>query len=83
MLDSLLNILFGCAHRKTTFPLTPGRNSRAVAGKRGGAYVVCLKCGSEFAYDWRAMRIGRAISSGEPSPAPGRFLRLAKWLSGA
>jgi hypothetical protein len=83
MLDSMLNILFGCAHRKTTFPLTPGRNSRAVAGKRGGAYVVCLKCGSEFAYDWRTMRIGRAISSSEPSPAPGRFFRLAKWLSGA
>ncbi len=37
MLDSLLNILFGCAHRKTTFPLTPSRGSRAVAGKRGGA----------------------------------------------
>jgi hypothetical protein len=82
MLDSLLNILFGCAHRKTTFPLTPSRNSRAVAGKRA-PYVVCLKCGSEFAYDWREMRVGRALSTSEPSPAPGRFLRLAKWLSGA
>ena len=82
MLDSLLNILFGCAHRKTTFPLTPSRSSRAVAGKRG-PYVVCLKCGSEFAYDWREMRVGRALSTSEPSPAPGRFLRLAKWLSGA
>ena len=82
MLDSLLNILFGCAHRKTTFPMTPSRNSRAVAGKRG-AYVVCLKCGSEFAYDWREMRVGRALSTSEPSPAPGRLPRLAKWLSGA
>ena len=83
MLDSLLNILFGCAHRKTTFPLTPSRGSRALAGKRGGAYVVCLKCGCEFAYDWPEMRVGRALSTSEPSPAPGRFLRLAKWLSGA
>jgi hypothetical protein len=82
MLDSLLNILFGCAHRKTTFPLMPSRNSRAVPGKRS-PYVVCLKCGSEFAYDWREMRVGRALSTSEPSPAPGRFLRLAKWLSGA
>jgi hypothetical protein len=83
MLDSLLNILFGCTHRKTTFPLTPSRSSLAVAAKRGGAYVVCLKCGSEFAYDWREMRVGRAITTREPSPSPGRFLRLAKWLAGA
>ena len=83
MLDSWLNILFGCAHRKTAFPLTPSRNSRAGAGKRGGAYVVCLKCGCEFAYDWQQMRVGRALATGEPSPAPGRIPRLAKWLSGA
>jgi hypothetical protein len=28
MIDALLNVLFGCTHRKTTFRLTPGRKRR-------------------------------------------------------
>ena len=56
MLNSILEILFGCAHRTTTFPLTPKR--------KRDTYVVCLDCGKEFGYDWNAMRIG------QPGPAP-------------
>ena len=66
MLNSVLESLFGCSHRTTTFPLTPTRNmaarSAAATGSRQGAYVVCLDCGREFGYDWHAMRIGDPIA---------------------
>jgi hypothetical protein len=26
-----------------------------------GTYVSCLDCGKEFAYDWKAMRVGQAV----------------------
>ena len=63
MLQTILNNLFGCAHHRTTFPLTPPRRGSAfsTAASRNGAYVVCLDCGKEFAYDWQAMRVGEAV----------------------
>jgi len=54
MLQSLLNSLFGCSHRRTTFPLTPVRKSagfQAPGGARNGTYVTCLDCGKELAYN--------------------------------
>jgi hypothetical protein len=60
MLNSVLESLFGCSHRTTTFPLTPTR--KMAVGSRQGAYVVCLDCGKEFGYDWHAMRIGDPIA---------------------
>ena len=66
MLNSVLESLFGCSHRATTFPLTPTRNmagrSAVSIGNRHGAYVVCLNCGREFGYDWHAMRMGDPIA---------------------
>jgi hypothetical protein len=63
MLNALLTALFGCAHGKTTFPLTPV--SRIGSPRRGpvlnGPYVVCLDCGKEFRYDWSEMRIGEPL----------------------
>jgi hypothetical protein len=53
MLNSILENLFGCAHRSTTFPLTPKR--------KRDMYVVCLECGQEFSYDWNEMRIGQPV----------------------
>jgi hypothetical protein len=50
MLSMVIESLFGCSHRRTTFPLTP---KRAI---RSGAYVTCLDCGREFAYNWTEMR---------------------------
>lgn len=50
MLSLVIDSLFGCSHRRTTFPITP---KRAV---RPGAYVTCLDCGKEFAYNWTEMR---------------------------
>jgi hypothetical protein len=66
----LLSLLFGCAHNRTTFPLTPTRAMRS-ARPGCGAYVVCLDCGSEFDYDWKSMRVGSAVYKPEAMPLPG------------
>jgi hypothetical protein len=62
MLQTFLNTLFGCAHQRTTFPLTPSRKGAGYSSvQRNGAYVVCLDCGKEFSYDWKEMRVGAAV----------------------
>jgi hypothetical protein len=61
MWNTLLNALFGCSHRKTTFPLTP-RRKLACTGGPAETYVVCLNCGTEFAYDWQTMRIRKPVN---------------------
>jgi hypothetical protein len=64
MLNSLMNVVFGCSHRRTTFPLTPARKvgfSASSASPRHGTYVVCLDCGKEFGYNWTEMHIGDAV----------------------
>jgi hypothetical protein len=65
MLNNLMNVLFGCSHRRTTFPITPARRSgfSPAPGLRHSTYVVCLDCGKEFGYNWTEMRVG------EPVPA--------------
>jgi len=65
MFQSLIDTLFGCSHQRTTFPLTPARRSGSPAlngAQRIGTYVTCLDCGKEFAYDWKAMRVGQAVT---------------------
>jgi hypothetical protein len=52
MLSSVFDSLFGCSHRRTTFPMTSKRPNA-----RLGAYVSCLDCGKEFAYNWNEMRM--------------------------
>ena len=54
----LLNIadwLFGCSHRKTTFPRTTEVSARSVT------YLVCLECGRHIPYDWATMRKTRGV----------------------
>ena len=65
MLNKLVNILWGCSHSRTTFPLTPLRAAAVsqTSGQRHDTYVVCLDCGKEFGYDWAEMRIGEPVSS--------------------
>ena len=58
MLNRLLSAIFGCSHRRTSFPQTP-KGAKAT-------YVSCLDCGREFGYDWSAMRITGDL----PKPAP-------------
>jgi hypothetical protein len=62
MLNALLNIVIGCSHRTTSFPLTPRQNRDSYAGRRK-TYVACLECGKEFEYDWQEMRIRKAITA--------------------
>ena len=55
---SLLEIVFGCTHKRCSFPITAkGAQRRSEAASVTGTYVVCLACGKEFAYDWQAMKI--------------------------
>ena len=55
---TILDALFGCWHKRTGFPITskPGQR-RCEAASQTGTYVVCLDCGTEFAYDWKEMRV--------------------------
>lgn len=58
VIDSVLNLLFRCSHRRLTRPVTP----TVKAGMpHGQTYVVCLDCGKQFAYDVKEMRIGKQI----------------------
>ena len=58
MIDSFLNLVFRCAHRRLTRPVTPVSKD----GKsHGDTYVVCLDCGKQFSYDIREMRIGKPL----------------------
>jgi len=58
LIDPLLNLVFRCAHRRLTRPVTPVTKGD---GRHGGTYVVCLDCGKQFAYDTKEMRLGKAI----------------------
>ena len=59
----LLDALFGCPHKKSTFPITVrGARCRTKAASITGTYVVCLECGHEFPYDWNEMKVIREWS---------------------
>jgi hypothetical protein len=62
MFNLLIETFFGCAHSRTTFPLTPSRRSKLSEGSRKGTYVVCLDCGKEFDYNWKEMRVGSPVA---------------------
>jgi hypothetical protein len=58
MIDTVLNLLFRCSHRRLTRPVSPITK----AGQpHSQCYVVCLDCGKQFEYDLNQMRIGKAI----------------------
>ena len=58
MIDTLLNLLFRCPHRRLTRPMAP----LTKAGQpHSQSYIVCLDCGKQFEYDVTEMRIGKAI----------------------
>ncbi len=66
MFQSLVNTFFGCAHSRTTFPMTRSRRNGTIAAQNAahrGAYVVCLDCGTEFTYDWATMRVGHPLAT--------------------
>lgn len=79
MLQSLVNSLFGCSHRRTTFPLTPLRKTggfQASNVTQYETYITCLDCGRELAYDWTEMRVGKPVADRSPAAeAQPSFLR--------
>jgi len=87
MIDTVLNLLFRCPHRRLTRPVSPVTK----AGQpHGAAYVVCLDCGKQFAYDLQEMRIGKPIERSHengvlpPEPARARHhkkIKFALWAS--
>ena len=56
---SFINALFGCVHKRCTFPITQtGHFHRSSeAASRAFTYIVCLDCGKEFRYDWQQMKV--------------------------
>ncbi|MBK9166854.1 MAG: hypothetical protein IPM24_05245 [Bryobacterales bacterium] len=69
-LKGLTDRLYGCSHRKTTFPITL-RISVAVNGQpktQGETYIVCLDCGRHLSYDWAAMRIAEPRTTWAGAP---------------
>ncbi len=80
MIDSLFNTVFFCAHRRTTFPITPTRHDLPVSpmAARTGAYVVCLDCGKEFPYNWRELKI--EPQDAKPVPEASSKKRKVSWL---
>ena len=58
---SLLNGLFGCPHKRTTFP----RTRLCADGVQKVTYMVCLNCAKEIPYNWTSMRVGSV-----PVPQP-------------
>jgi len=63
MLQTMLNMFFGCSHRRTTFPLTLARKG----APRHNTYVVCLDCGKELDYNWNEMRVGEPVQQHVPA----------------
>jgi DNA-directed RNA polymerase subunit RPC12/RpoP len=59
MIDSLLNLLFRCGHKRLSRPVTPV--ARHGAQPNGETYVVCLDCGKHFSYDAENMRFGKRV----------------------
>ena len=54
----VFDILFGCSHKRVSFPITrKAGQRRSAAALQTGTYIVCLDCGREFAYDWQQMRV--------------------------
>ncbi len=64
---SLLTGLFGCPHRKTTFPRT---RLRADGVKE--TYMVCLDCAKQIPYNWTRMRVGRMAPVAPTAPEQAR-----------
>jgi DNA-directed RNA polymerase subunit RPC12/RpoP len=58
VIDTVLNLLFRCSHRRLTRPVTPIVKTGMPQSQ---TYVVCLDCGKHFAYDVKEMRIGKMI----------------------
>ncbi len=71
MLADVFNMIFGCWHRRYTFPITAkkGNHNLSPAARVTGTYVVCLDCGAELPYDWNQMKL-LSVNSRAAEAAP-------------
>ncbi len=68
---SLFDIVFGCSHKRCSFPITVrGKLRRSPAASVTGTYVVCLDCGKEFPYDWKEMKLVEPPTTKPNGPKP-------------
>jgi hypothetical protein len=74
MMDSLSNFLFGCRHRRTSFPQS---RAKRLGAPQEDMYVVCLDCAKRFHYDWDQMRIGAPVESAVPKKFKLRYFLSA------
>jgi hypothetical protein len=71
MISKLIDILFGCWHSHTSFPISAKKGARRCgAAAATGTYVVCLDCGKEFAYDWSEMKVVGPAERERPTAVP-------------
>jgi hypothetical protein len=87
VIDTILNFLFRCSHKRFSRPTTPVSKKGVPTGD---TYVVCLECGKEFVYDLTDMRIGKPIPKSptpdfldQDRPKPKKKLRLFAILAAA
>jgi hypothetical protein len=67
----LFDVMFGCSHKRCSFPITVrGKQRRTAAASVTGTYIVCLDCGHEFPYDWNKMEMVNGQPAAGPQPAP-------------
>jgi hypothetical protein len=71
---NLLDLFFGCRHRRTSFPVSPATKP---GEPQGDMYIVCLNCGKHFHYDWEHMRVGAPIENQATSKSTGPNSRRA------
>lgn len=56
-MPTLVESLFGCRHKRTTFPITVNLGRHEDEADVQDTYIVCLDCGKEFGYDWTKMKL--------------------------
>src|SRR5262249_24097850 len=85
MIDTLLNLLFRCSHKRLTRPVTPVGKA---GSPQGATYVVYLDCGKQFSYDVKEMRIGKPLANSAENgvlppnpPKNNKGWKLALWAS--
>jgi hypothetical protein len=66
----VIDILFGCPHKRTSFPITLKTTQHSDVTESPNTYIVCLDCGREFPYDWQQMKL-------RPRPTPHAKARVA------
>jgi hypothetical protein len=79
---SLFDLVFGCWHKRCTFPITVrGKLRRTTpAASVTGTYVVCLDCGREFPYDWSQMRMLASKPRTGWRQSPPASFPVSSWL---